>query len=140
MSWLKDMMGKEPEQPKNPIGTVVIGSLEPDPHNSARDMVRKALLRAQFKTIDLGRRVPPAKFAEKAKEENADIIAVSCLVTGAKENLSKLAEELENAGLKGKIPVMIGGNVDEEDAEKIGAWYGRNKGEAVSLAKKAIEK
>lgn len=135
------MIEKEPDQPENPIGTVIIGSLEPDAHNAPRDMVRKALKRANFKTIGLGRKVPAEKFAEKAKEENADIIAVSIMVNPAKENLSKLMPAIEAAGLKDKVAVIIGGTaIDEEDAEKIGAMYGKTKEEAVSLAKKALQK
>lgn len=135
------MIKKEPDQPENPIGTVVIGSLEPDAHNSARDMVRKALKRANFKTIGLGRKVPAEKFAAKAKEVDADIIAVSILTNPAKENLSKLMPAIESAGLKDKVTVIIGGTaVEKEDAEEIGAMYGKTKEEAVSLAKKAIQK
>jgi hypothetical protein len=46
------MMDKEPPEPDNPIGTVVIGTLDPDLMTTAKEMVRKALKRAQFKTID----------------------------------------------------------------------------------------
>ena len=43
MSWLKSMMEKEPPEPKNPLGTVVIGNIEPDMHDTAKETVRKAL-------------------------------------------------------------------------------------------------
>ena len=140
MSFLKAMMEKEPPEPANPIGTVVIGNLEPDLHDTAKEMVRKALKRALFKTVDLGKGVPAATLAAKAKEVNADIVAVSCNTFPSKENLPKLISAIESEGLKGQVIVMIGGAaIRKEDADKIGALYGKNKDEAVTLAKKAIE-
>jgi len=140
MSWLKSMMEKEPPEPESPIGTVVIGTLEPDMHETPKEMVRKALKRAGFKTVDLGKAVSSEKFASKAKEVNADIMAVSVNIKPAKENLPKLDQALASAGLKGKIILMIGGaSVTKDDADAIGALYGKSKEEAVALAKKAIE-
>jgi len=140
MSWLKAMLEKEPPEPEKPIGTVVIGNLEPDLHDTPKEMVRKALKRAGFKTVDLGKAVPAQTFASKAKEVNADIIAVSVDTKPAKDNLPKLDQALTEAGLKGKVILMIGGAaVKKEDADAIGALYGKSKEEAVAIAKKAIE-
>lgn len=140
MSWLKAMMEKEPPEPEKPIGTVVIGTLEPDMHETPKEMVRKALKRAGFKTVDLGKAVSPENFIAKVKEVNADILAVSMSIKPAKDNLPKLVQAFESAGLKGKVILMIGGAaVTKEDADAIGALYGKNKDEAVAIAKKAIE-
>ena len=140
MSWLKAMMEKEPPEPEDPVGTIVIGNLEPDLHENVKEMVRKSLKKALFKTVDLGKKVPAATFASKAKEVNADIIAVSINVIPAKENLPKLASAIEAEGLKGEVTIMIGGAaVKKEDADKIGAWYGKTREEAVALAKRAME-
>jgi methanogenic corrinoid protein MtbC1 len=140
VSWLKAMREKEPPEPVNPIGTVVIGTLHPDVMDAAKDMVRRSLKAAQFKTIDVGRGVSATTFASKAKEANADIIVVSMLLSAAKENLSKLVSAIEVEGLKGKITLMIGGAaVTKEDADKIGALFGKTREEAVVLAKKAME-
>jgi methanogenic corrinoid protein MtbC1 len=140
MSWLKAMREKEPPEPDNPIGIVVIGSLHPDVMDTAKHMVRKSLKLAQFKTIDVGKGVSPTVFASKAKEANADIIVVSVLLSAAKENLSKLVSAIELEGLKAKVTVIIGGAaVEKEDADKIGALFGKTREDAVVLAKKAIE-
>ena len=140
MSFLKSMMEKEPPEPTNPIGTVVIGNLEPDLMDTPKEMVRKSLKRALFKTVDLGRAVPAKTFAAKAKEVNADVIAVSVNLSPAKENLQKLMSAIENEGLMGKVTVMIGGAaVKKEDADKICAVYGKTREEAVAIAKKVIE-
>jgi methanogenic corrinoid protein MtbC1 len=141
MSWLRAMREKEPPEPENPIGIVVIGLLQGDRiHQSAKEMVRKSLKKAQFKTVDVGRGAPADLFVSKAKEVNADIIAVSMNTTPAKENLPKLISAIEAAGLKDKVKVMIGGAaVKKEDADKIGALYGKKRDDAVALAKKIME-
>jgi 5-methyltetrahydrofolate--homocysteine methyltransferase len=140
VSWLKAMREKEPPEPVNPIGIVAIGTLQPDIMDAAKDMVRRSLKAAQFKTIDVGRGVSPATFASKAKEANADIIIVSMLLSAAKASLSDLVSAIEAEGLKGKITLMIGGAaVTKEDADKIGALFGKTREEAVVLAKKAME-
>ncbi len=140
MSWLKGMREKEPPEPVNPIGTVILGTLHPDIMDTAKEMVRKSLKAAQFKTIDAGKGLDPSSFAAKTKQANADIIVVTVGLSAAKENLSKLIAALENEGLKGKVTVMIGGAaVTKEDADKIGAMFGKTREEAVVLAKKAIE-
>ena len=118
----------------------MIGTLEPDIMTTAKDMVRRSLKAAQFKTIDVGRGVSPATFASKAKEANADILVVSVLYSKAKMNLPKLISALELEGLKDKIVVMIGGAaVKKEDADQLGVMFGTKREDAVVLAKKAME-
>ena len=139
MSWLKSMMEKEPPEPENPLATVVIGNIEPDMHDTPKEAVRKALKRAGFKTIDAGKSVSPEVIVSKAKEVNADILALSVNTVPAKNNLAKLDEELKAAGIKDKMIIIMGGAaVKKEDAEAMGALYGKNKEEGVEIAKKAI--
>jgi dimethylamine corrinoid protein len=139
MSWLKSMMEKEPPEPENPLGTVVIGNIEPDMHDTAKEQVRKALKRAGFKTINVGMSVAPQVFVDKAKESNADILAISVNTVPAKNNIAKLDEALKAAGLKEKLIIIMGGAaVKKEDAEAIGAIFGKNKEEGVEIAKKAV--
>jgi len=139
MSWLKSMMEKEPPEPENPIGTVVIGNIEPDMHDTAKEAVRRALKRAGFKTVDAGKSVAPQVFVDKVKESNADILAISVNTVPAKNNLAKLDEALKAGGLKEKLIIIMGGAaVKKEDAEAIGVLFGRNKEEGVEIAKKAV--
>ena len=135
------MMGKEPPEPTNPIGTIVIGTLEPDLMTTAKEMVRKALKNAQFKVIDVGRGATPQTFASKAKETNADMIVISILLSAAKNNLPNVVSALEREGIKDKIVIMIGGiAVTKEDADKIGAQYGKTKDDAVTMAINVMNK
>lgn len=139
MSWLKSMMEKEPPEPENPLGTVVIGNIEPDMHDTAKESVRKALKRAGFKTIDAGKSAAPQVFIDKIKESNANILAISVNTVPAKNNITKLDEALKSAGLKEKLIIIMGGAaVKKEDAEAIGAKFGKNKDEGVQIAKQAV--
>jgi dimethylamine corrinoid protein len=141
MSWLKNMMEKEPPEPENPLGIVVIGNIEPDMHDTAKEAVRRSLKRAGFKTVDAGKSVAPQVIVDKAKQSNADVLALSVNTIPAKNNLAKLDELLKAAGLKDKIGIIMGGAaVKKEDADAFGALYGKNKEEAPELAKKAMKK
>ena len=140
MSWLKSMMEKEPPEPENPIGIVVIGNIEPDMHDTAKEAVRKALKRAGFKTIDAGKSAPIETFIQKLKESKANILALSVNTVPAKNNLPKLVQAMKDAGLD-KVKIIIGGAaVKKEDADAIGALFGKNKEEAPEIAKKALGK
>jgi methanogenic corrinoid protein MtbC1 len=140
MSWLKGMREKEPPEPANPIGTVVLATLHPDIMDTAKEMVRKSLKAAQFKTVDAGKGIEPAAFVAKAKQVNADIIVVTVGLTAAKDNLAKLVSLLEAEGLKDKVDLMVGGAaVTKEDADKIGVLFGKTREDAVVLAKQAME-
>jgi methanogenic corrinoid protein MtbC1 len=138
MSWLKSMMEKEPKESDNPIGIVVIGTLDPDVHLTPKEMVRKSLTKAEFKCYDVGKKAPAADFVKKAKEVNADIIAVSINTAPAKNNLPDLMAQIEAAGLKDKIIMIGGAAVDADDAAEIGALFGETREEAVAIAKKAM--
>ncbi len=139
MSWLKSMMEKEPPEPENPLGTVVIGNIEPDMHDTAKEAVRRALKRAGFKTVDAGKSAAPQVFVDKIKESNANILAISVNTVPAKNNIAKLDEALKSAGLKDKLIILMGGAaVKKEDAEAIGAIFGKNKEEGVKIAKDAV--
>src|SRR3990170_891754 len=141
MSWLKSMMEKEPPEPTNPIGTVVIGNIEPDMHDTAKEAVRKSLKRAGFKTVDAGRSVPVDVFVQKIKESNAGIVALSINTVPAKNNLAKFVQALKDAGLSDKVKIIMGGAaVKKEDADAIGALFGKNKEEAPEIAKRALAK
>jgi len=96
---------------------------------------------AGFHMIDLGRDVPLAKFVETAKEENADFVCMSTLMTTTMGGMETVIRILEEAGLRDKVKVMIGGGpISQKYADKIGAdGYSRNAVEAVKLAKRLLD-
>ncbi len=140
MAWLEEIVEEEPPEPEEPLGIIVTGNLEPDMHVGAKELVRRALKAAGFKTIDLGGAVPAKDFAKKAKEVDADAIAVSINTYSAKDEIPELVSALEAEGIKDKIVVLMGGAaVKQVDAEEIGALYGRNKEQAIELMKEALK-
>jgi methanogenic corrinoid protein MtbC1 len=139
-SWVKGLAEKEPPEPTNPLGKVVIGTLAPDVIDTAKEMVRRSLKAAQFHTVDAGVGVSVATFMSKIKEVNADIVVVTVSVDGAKKPLAALVSALDAEGLKSKVTVMIGGAaVTQEDADALGALHGKTREDAVLLAQKAME-
>jgi 5-methyltetrahydrofolate--homocysteine methyltransferase len=92
---------------------------------------------AGFEVIDLGCDVAPGKFIDALKAEKARILAMSCLLTTTMISMKDTMEALKEAGLIGKIKVMIGGPpTTEEFARKIGAdCRGKDACEAVEQAR-----
>lgn len=123
-------------------GTVVIGTVESDIHDLGLRIVASMLGANGFKVYDLGCDTPSHKFIEKAKEVNADIIAVSSLMTTTMPFMKDLIEALDAAGIREKYKIMVGGGpVSEEWAKMIEAdGYGRDAAEAVKIAYKLMEK
>ncbi len=121
-------------------GTVVIGTVEGDIHDIAKDIVAFMLDVNGFKVIDLGVDVPPSKFVDSAKENNAQVVGLSGFLTLAYDPMKKTVEEFGKQGMRDSIKVMIGGGqVDEQVREFTGAdAFGKDAMSAVALAKKWV--
>jgi 5-methyltetrahydrofolate--homocysteine methyltransferase len=103
-------------------GTVVLGTVEGDLHDIGKTLVGMMLGSNGFNVIDVGVDVSADSFASAVKESNADIIAMSGLLTTTITYFPAVIEVLEKAGLKNKVKVMIGGApVTRELADSIGA-------------------
>jgi len=135
---LKPLM-KEQAVVAKKLGKVVIGTVEGDIHDIAKDIVTFMLDVNGFEVTDLGVDVPPAKFVEATKETGATIVGLSGFLTLAYDPMKATVEALKEAGL-GNVKVMIGGGqVDEQIREYTGAdAYGRDAMAAVTLAKQWI--
>jgi len=122
------------------LGKVVIGTVRGDLHDIGKNIVISMLSSAGFKTIDLGIDVPVERFIEAIRKEKPDILAMSCLLTSAMEEVKKVIEEVKKAGLRGKVKILIGGRpVTPEFAEEVGAdSSSRNAVEAVKIAKALV--
>ena len=117
---------------------VVIGVIEGDSHDVGKNLVKVMLDVAGFEVHDLGRDVSPDAFVAKAKEVDADIIAVSTFMTTTMSGIEALVSKLEEAGIRDRVKVMVGGSpVGGSFADRIGAdGYSASAAEAVVLAKK----
>ncbi|HDI75524.1 MAG TPA: cobalamin-binding protein, partial [Thermoprotei archaeon] len=120
---------------------VVIGTVEGDLHDIGKSIVATMLEAGGFQVHDLGVDVPAEKFVEKALEVNADIIAMSALLTTTMLNMKKVIDLLKEKGIRDKFKVLIGGApITEEFAKEIGAdGYAEDAVKAVEVAKKLVE-
>ena len=118
-------------------GRVVLGTVKGDIHEIGKSLVGTLLSANGFEVHDLGVDVPFAKFAEKAREVNADIVGVSALLTTTMTGQQSVIEALDDLGLRPRVKVIVGGApVTREWAEKIGAdGYSGDALAAVVLAK-----
>jgi corrinoid protein of di/trimethylamine methyltransferase len=123
-----------------PVGRVVIGTVKGDLHDIGKNLVASMLGGGGFEVIDLGADVPPEKFVEAVQERNAQIVALSALLTVTMPAMKTTIEALKAAGLRDRVKVMVGGApVTHKYAEEIGAdGYGENASVAVQLARRLI--
>ncbi len=119
------------------VGKVVAGTVKGDLHDIGKNLVCMMLEGAAFEIYDLGSDVSPQAFVEKVKEVNADLVAMSALLTTTMPNMKATIDALKEAGLRDKVKVMVGGApLTNKYAEDIGAdGYAPDASRAVALAK-----
>jgi 5-methyltetrahydrofolate--homocysteine methyltransferase len=124
-----------------PIGTVAIGTVKGDLHDIGKSLVAMMLEGAGFEIMDMGVDVAPEKFVQAAKD-GANIVAMSALLTTTMPNMQNTIKALTDAGLRGKVKVMIGGApVTDAYANQIGAdGYSTDASSAVRKAKELLGK
>jgi len=123
-----------------PIGTVLLGTVKGDLHDIGKNLVAMMLEGAGFEVIDLGIDVPPEKFVQAVEEQGGDVIAMSALLTTTMTQMKTTLEALEEAGVKGKVKILIGGApVTQNYADEIGAdGYARDAASAADKAKELL--
>ena len=122
-------------------GTIVIGTVKGDMHYIGKDIVKLLMETAGFEVHDLGVDVDPFAFIVKADEVNADIIALSALLTTTLVGQKDIIEALEGQGKRNKFKIMVGGGaVTQSWSDEIGAdGYAENAHGAIRLAKSFVE-
>ncbi|UCF00718.1 MAG: corrinoid protein [Deltaproteobacteria bacterium] len=121
-------------------GKVVIGTVRQDLHDIGKNLVAMMMEGAGFAITDLGVDVSPKDFTQKAQEVGADIVAMSALLSTTMPAMRETIEALQEAGIRDKVKVMIGGApVTENFASEIKAdSYAPDAGSAVIAAKKLL--
>jgi len=122
------------------LGKVVIATVEGDIHEIGKSLVATMLGATGFEVFDLGVDTPGDKLIGKALEVQADILAMSALLTTTMVRQREVIEELEKEGLRNKIKVMVGGApVTRDWVASIGAdGFSEDAIGAVTLAKKLM--
>lgn len=126
------------KQEQGNLPTIVIATVAGDIHDIGKNLVSLMLKNHGFHVIDLGKDVPKEAIIEAAKEHNAQIVALSALMTTTMQEMRNVIAEAKKKELSAKI--MIGGAVITQDyADEIGAdGYSANAAEAVHTAKRLI--
>jgi len=121
-------------------GTVVIGTVKGDLHDIGKNLVKYMLRGAGFNVIDLGNDVSAEKFAQAVRNHNPGIVAMSALLTTTMGSMKDIIDGLEEAGLRDRVKVMIGGApITQEYADRIKAdGYARDAGSAIHKAKELL--
>jgi 5-methyltetrahydrofolate--homocysteine methyltransferase len=123
-----------------PVGSVVIGTVKGDLHDIGKNLVASMLEGGGFEVIDLGADVAPERFIEAVATRNANLVALSALLTVTMTSMKTTIDAFRAAGLRERVKIMVGGApVTQQYADAIGAdGYGESAGAAVALARKLV--
>jgi 5-methyltetrahydrofolate--homocysteine methyltransferase len=118
-------------------GRYLIGTVKGDLHDIGKNLVKMMLEGAGFETVDLGTDVEPDAFVEAVKEHEPTLIGMSALLTTTMVQMKATVEALEEAGLRERVKIMVGGApVTAAFAEEIGAdAYAPDAASAVDAAR-----
>ena len=119
-------------------GKILLGTVQGDLHDIGKNLVGMMCEGAGFQVIDLGFNLEPEKFTEAIKTHQPNIVGMSALLTTTMRAMGHTIKAIEEAGLRDKVKVMVGGApVDADFADRIGAdGYGHNAASGAELAKK----
>lgn len=129
------------DQSREVVGRVVLGTVEGDMHEIGKTLVGTMLTANGFQVYDIGVDKTASDFVSAVKDNNADIVGTSALLTTTMLQQKKVIEALEAENLREKVKVMVGGApVTESFAAEIGAdGYAEDAISAVDLAFRLID-
>ena len=121
-------------------GRVLLGTVKGDLHDIGKNLVGMMCEGAGFEVRDLGKDIEPEVFVSAIKEFGPEVLGMSALLTTTMRAMGHTIKALEEAGLRDKVKVMIGGApVTQTFADQIGAdGYASNAASAADLAKKFV--
>jgi methanogenic corrinoid protein MtbC1 len=136
---IKPLM-KEGAKTGGDAGKVIIATVQGDIHDIGKDIVVLMLDVNGFDVLDLGIDVSPAKIIEAIKDFKPQVVGLSGFLTLAFDSMKETVDQIEAAGLRDDVKIMIGGGqIDDEIKEYAGAdAYGSDAMAAVSLSKNWI--
>jgi 5-methyltetrahydrofolate--homocysteine methyltransferase len=98
---------KQPGDAERTNGKIVMATVKGDVHDIGKNIVGVVLQCNNYEVVDLGVMVPGQKILETAKQEGADIIGLSGLITPSLDEMVNVAAEMERQGFD--IPLLVGG-------------------------------
>lgn len=118
--------------------TVVIATVEGDIHDIGKNLVALMLKNYGFHVIDLGKDVPKETIIEAAREHNAQVIALSALMTTTMQQMRHVIDYAKEQKMDAKI-IVGGAVITQEYADEIGAdGYSKDAADAVKLTQKLL--
>ena len=122
------------------LGKIVIGTVKGDLHDIGKNLVASMFEGCGFEVINLGIDVSSEQFVKAVKELNADIVCLSALLTTTMNYMAEVIKALEDAGVRDKVKVMVGGApLNDNFARQIKAdAYTSNANAAVQKAKELL--
>jgi len=122
------------------LGTVVLGTVRGDIHDIGKDIVGFMLEVNGFEVHDLGIDQPEEVFVKAVAEHKPDVLALSGFLSVAFDSMKSTIEQVEAAGLRKDLKVIIGGGqMDDTVRAYTGAdAFGMDAMEAVAFAKETV--
>jgi 5-methyltetrahydrofolate--homocysteine methyltransferase len=122
------------------IGKVLLGTVKGDLHDIGKNLVGMMCEGAGFEVKDLGRDIAPEVFVQAIKEFEPDVLGMSALLTTTMRAMEHTIRAMEEAGVRDKVKVMVGGApVTQSFADQIGAdGYASNAASAAEMARKFV--
>jgi 5-methyltetrahydrofolate--homocysteine methyltransferase len=123
-----------------PLGKVIMGTVEGDLHDIGKNLVSMMLQGCGFEVVDLGCGVPPARFAEAARDNGARLVGLSALLTTTLPSMEAAVRAIRATELADSVRVMVGGApVTDTFAREIGAdGYAADAAAAAVLARELL--
>jgi methylmalonyl-CoA mutase cobalamin-binding domain/chain len=121
-------------------GRVAIGTVKGDLHDIGKNLVAAMLEGGGFEVIDLGVNVAPQQFVAAVTDQQADLVAMSALLTTTMPAMKTTIDALKEAGVRNRVGVLVGGApITQKYADDIGAdGFCDSAGSAAALARKAV--
>jgi 5-methyltetrahydrofolate--homocysteine methyltransferase len=121
-------------------GTVIAGTVLGDMHDIGKKMVCMMLEGSGFEIIDIGIDVSAERFIKTALDKNADVIAMSAMLSTTRLNMGPIISDIKKSDLADNIKIIVGGaSLTQDFADKIGAdGYAPDAGIAVLKVKKVL--
>jgi 5-methyltetrahydrofolate--homocysteine methyltransferase len=122
------------------LGKILMGTVKGDLHDIGKNLVSMLCEGAGFEIIDLGFNAEPEKFIEGIKQHQPQVVGMSAMLTTTMRAMGHTIKAIEEAGLRDKVKIMVGGApVDKDFADTIGAdGYGSNAPSGADLAKQLV--